>query len=406
MLSLGLLSLLLPTILGEQLLTFQDPSLSRNIRACLDSSILTCNKVSVNVDALLNAEKLDLPENLVLTLSRVAQAGTKDSLALTFDNQDEDVQAVFVQSLHGDKTLVSGSLNWAKSGRHFKLETCSTEDANEDCYTWAEVNPMKWGNEVTAQLHDEVDRKVSEEQKRLLAVGMEDTTTQANVTVTVYLSESFRSYFNDDTAQMKTFVDLAIAESNQGYVNSGVAITMSLKCMINSDVEDNTDIHVMLDDFLAAAKAAKNFSTFRKTADIALLLSASDLSACGVAYTNILETGQTLGVVKRSCATGYYSFAHEIGHMYGASHNREQGSTNKAWPSAYGYLIRPPTSSGYRTILAYTAKGYSTRVNYYSSSNVTYKDMPTGDANNDNAKLLSDRRFVMAAVGDDSSSTC
>jgi len=24
-----------------------------------------------------------------------------------------------------------------------------------------------------------------------------------------------RSYFNDDTAQMKTFVDLAIAESNQ-----------------------------------------------------------------------------------------------------------------------------------------------------------------------------------------------
>jgi hypothetical protein len=51
-------------------------------------------------------------------------------------------------------------------------------------------------------------------------------------------------------------------------------------------------------------------------------------------------------------AIGYYSFAHEIGHMYGALHNREQGSTNKAWPSAYGYLIRPPTSSGYRTILA------------------------------------------------------
>jgi len=44
--------------------------------------------------------------------------------------------------------------------------------------------------------------------------------------------------------------------SLQGYVNSGVAITMSLKCMINSDVEDNTDIHVMLDDFLAAASKA------------------------------------------------------------------------------------------------------------------------------------------------------
>ncbi len=53
MLSLGLLSLLLPTILGEQLLTFQDPSLSRNIRACLDSSILTCNKVRSDLNTTL-----------------------------------------------------------------------------------------------------------------------------------------------------------------------------------------------------------------------------------------------------------------------------------------------------------------------------------------------------------------
>ncbi len=47
---------------------------------------------------------------------------------------------------------------------------------------------------MTAQLHDEVERTVTEEQKRLLAVGMEDTTTQANVTVTVYVSESFRLF--------------------------------------------------------------------------------------------------------------------------------------------------------------------------------------------------------------------
>jgi hypothetical protein len=30
-----------------------------------------------------------------------------------------------------------------------------------------------------------------------------------------------------------------------------------------------------------------------------------------------------------------------------------------------------------------------------------FKGMPTGNAKNDNAKLLSDRRFLMASVGDE-----
>jgi hypothetical protein len=36
------------------------------------------------------------------------------------------------------------------------------------------------------------------------------------------------------------------------------------------------------------------------------------MDACGIAYTDVLEYGQTLGVVKKSCAVGYYSFGHEV----------------------------------------------------------------------------------------------
>jgi hypothetical protein len=44
-------------------------------------------------------------------------------------------------------------------------------------------------------------------------------------------------------------------------------------------------------------------------------------------------------------------------------------------------------------------------VNYYSSASVKYNNIPTGDANNTNALLLIQRRFLMQAVGNEAS-TC
>jgi len=88
--------------------------------------------------------------------------------------------------------------------------------------------------------------------------------------------------------------------------------------------------------------------------------------------------------------------------MVGALHNREAGSVNTKYPTGYGFLMRPPVESGYRTVLAYNAAGYSNRVNYYSNPDVSFNGIPTGDAQNNNAKLLSERRFLMANVGDKS----
>jgi peptidyl-Asp metalloendopeptidase len=73
--------------------------------------------------------------------------------------------------------------------------------------------------------------------------------------------------------------------------------------------------------------------------------------SCGIAYFDVIAIGITLGSVQRSCSTGYYSFAHEIAHMYGAMHNREV-STNPTYATAYGYLMRPPINSTFRTIMA------------------------------------------------------
>ena len=108
----------------------------------------------------------------------------------------------------------------------------------------------------------------------------------------------------------------------------------------------------------------------------------------------------------QSCALGYYSFGHELGHNFGAQHNKE--TNHEAFlPYGRGHLIQQggSASEGYRTILAYYAAGHATRVNYYSNPSVLYPptNTPTGlEPLSNNAAVLRVNRFSMADTGDES----
>ena len=57
--------------------------------------------------------------------------------------------------------------------------------------------------------------------------------------------------------------------------------------------------------------------------------------------------GDMVSVAKKSCALGYYSFGHEIGHNFGAYHN--PGSpTNPKYSYGYAHLIQRGSSSNRR----------------------------------------------------------
>ena len=106
-------------------------------------------------------------------------------------------------------------------------------------------------------------------------------------------------------------------------------------------------------------------------------------------------------MTKKSCATGYFSFGHEIAHNFGCHHNPEQypNDHTPSYPSAYGHLIAAGTAStGVRSILAYNAEGHYKRVNYYSNPDVIYPGTgtPTGVAGiSNNAKVITDNRCVL-----------
>ena len=87
-----------------------------------------------------------------------------------------------------------------------------------------------------------------------------------------------------------------------------------------------------------------------QSADIATLLVA-DFNSCGIGSYDSRAT--PTGLAKASCAKGYYSFGHEIGHILGAMHNRGNGGAN--YDYSFGWLIENPTEpadGGFRTIMA------------------------------------------------------
>jgi len=269
---------------------------------------------------------------------------------------------------------------------------------NASCFTWSEVDTKKWVSEADPK-ESFLKPKLKQIDQERLDLARADTTTKVSVSITVYTDQTFRNSFSSSAA-LAAFVNLAIAETNQGYANSRVPIQMYLRCLLNTPSADASTSHAVLSNFATAAK--NDFNTFRRASDVTVLLSNSYSDNCGVAYVDVLSFGLTLGTVAKGCATGYYTFAHEIAHMVGAQHNRETGAVNFPYPYGYGFLIRPPVNSGYRTILAYPAQGYNTRINYYSNPSVSFRGFPTGEAITNNAKVLIDRRFLMAGVGDES----
>ena len=75
--------------------------------------------------------------------------------------------------------------------------------------------------------------------------------------------------------------------------------------------------------------------------------------SCGVAFFGSYRFGGTVGTVCKRCATGYYSFGHEIAHMFGCHHNRETGAKNSLFEFGYGFLMPAGDMDGYRTIMGF-----------------------------------------------------
>jgi peptidyl-Asp metalloendopeptidase len=190
-------------------------------------------------------------------------------------------------------------------------------------------------------------------------------------------------------------IQLAVAEANQSYINSGVNIKLSLVDSFELPyVESGKTFETILADFVANQTVSSRRDG--SNADLsAMIINQTDF--CGLADAIRAEASTAFAVVHYDCATGYYSFAHELGHLQGARHDPANDPTASPFPYGHGLQHLTPTPA-WRTIMAYNCTGGCSRLQYWSNPNVLYNGIPMGSAAlNDNARVLNETATTVAA---------
>ena len=176
--------------------------------------------------------------------------------------------------------------------------------------------------------------------QQLIAQGIADKETIVRVSVKVYYTAGVEKF----TSDIEGFLNDVVAETNQGYINSDVKVRVFLHCIEKYAHDMGTKDSVqILNRFRYYKRTAADI---RGGADVALLV-VHEADSCGRTKGNSLI--EPLGFVLDSCAKGYYSFGHEIAHMFGAQHDRRVSKRSYV-PYGHGFLIEGSSNS--RTILA------------------------------------------------------
>lgn len=216
----------------------------------------------------------------------------------------------------------------------------------------------------------------------------------STIRVMVHYTASAASASGDINA----LINLAVAETNTGYTNSGVEISLVLahksQVTYTQSGSFSTDLsryRGTADGYMDAVHTTRNSTT----ADVGVLV-INNSSSCGLA-SGIGSTAATaFAVVHWSCATGYYSFGHEIGHLQSARHDPAADPTNS--PYAYGHGYQKNTAPRWRTIMAYDCSAGCTRLNYWSNPNKTYGGAAMGTtATHHNQRVLQNTKATLAA---------
>ena len=181
---------------------------------------------------------------------------------------------------------------------------------------------------------------------------------------------------------VRALTALAASEGNAALENSGIYVTLSVVGL------HQTEFNEIQYSFADAVRSLKNPSDGRMDeihalrdavgADVVVVLINSKKS-CGIAYTlgsySVEAAQNAFAAVAANCATGYFSFVHEIGHLMGANHGKKdsQGSTllDFSYGSYFSYHAEP-----LRSVMAYAP---GRRIGLFSGPSVLYPPPDSSD---------------------------
>jgi Metallo-peptidase family M12B Reprolysin-like len=184
------------------------------------------------------------------------------------------------------------------------------------------------------------------------------------------------------TMAMNALINLAIVETNTAYARSGVFPRLRLvhaeEVAYTESGNFSTDLDRLRnpsDGFMDNVHALRN----AHGADLVSFI-IEGTSLCGIAYLMLAQSNLfeafAFSVVARICATGNYSFGHELGHNMGLQHDRADAPADGVFPFSHGYVAAP---HGFRDIMGVAAScGGCMRIQNFSNPNVTFNGFSTG----------------------------
>ena len=197
-------------------------------------------------------------------------------------------------------------------------------------------------------------------------------------------------------------IQQAVDRANTAYANSGITTRLRLVHYEPANYAESGDFNTDLNRLTNGSDGyMDNVPTLRNTygADLVSLFIENG-AYCGMAWIGP-SANHGFSVVNRGCASGNLTFAHELGHNFGARHDPYVDSSTS--PYAYGHGLTNP-GQAWRTVMAYnnacSAAGTScTRIPYFSNPNLTYGNPPSPlgtTSTSDNARVHNSSAVTVA----------
>ncbi|MEN0049415.1 MAG: M12 family metallo-peptidase, partial [Bacteroidota bacterium] len=184
---------------------------------------------------------------------------------------------------------------------------------------------------------------------------------------------------------MNEHIGLAIIESNQGYVNSGVELRVELAFSYETDDNETffsgTDVAALQSQTDGKWDEIHGFRNDYDGDMVALVTGGQHILVCGQAFGfDYTDDANMFQVSEYNCIVGNFTFAHEFGHNQGCRHDND--GTQTPFTYARGY-----NDGTERTIMAVSSA--PPRRNHWSNPDVNFPSgNVTGEVDRDNARAL------------------
>lgn len=206
---------------------------------------------------------------------------------------------------------------------------------------------------------------------------------------------------------MQALIELGVAETNQGYLNSGAGLKLELAPTITTDyvpLGGTLDLDRLVrpsDGYMDEVHGVRN----DVAADVVGMIAAMPPATCNGHAAEIGATAETAFFrIGWGCVTGWYLFGHEIGHLFGARHHFWIPPNFPDPVPDFGY---PAYSHGYidlecrwRTIMSGPCTMEPNKpsvINVWSNPSVHYQGVPVGTYEyNHNQRVLEENKRTVA----------